>query len=85
MVKGIADRCQAGVMSEVVTPSDSTNFTNGVARSLCVLTTGGDVAVVHPDGTVVIWPDVPPGFYIDVECIRVNSTGTDATGIIAVF
>lgn len=63
-----------------VTPSDSVNFTTA-ARSLYVGVTG-NVTVVTPAGTVVLFTAVPAGTVLPIEAQRVNATGTAASGIV---
>ena len=65
-----------------VTPHDSTNFTN-TARALYIGGTG-DVVVVDTAGTATTFTAVPVGI-LPVQCIRVNSTDTTATDIVALF
>jgi len=66
-----------------VTPSDSTDFAT-VARALYV-GGGGNVAVVGITGTVVTFVGVQQGTILPVRCVRVNSTNTTATSIIALW
>ena len=64
-----------------VTPSDSAGF-GGVARGLYI-GTGGNVAAVRRDGTAVTFQAVPTGTVLPIVCIRVNSTNTTASNIVA--
>ena len=66
-----------------VTKSDSVNFT-WIAFGIYVGVTG-DVVIVNPDTTVVTFKAVPAGAILPVECIRVNSTNTTATDMVALF
>ncbi len=66
-----------------VTPSNSTNFTQGTAVGLYVGVTG-DVVLVTPAGNAVTFKAAPVGF-LPVACIRVNSTGTTATNIVGLL
>ncbi len=68
---------------EDVTPSDTLNFTAGVAIGLLVTGTG-NVACVRDDGGVVIFP-LTAGIQYAIACRRVNLTSTTATGIKAFF
>lgn len=68
--------------SAAVTPSDTVNF--GQARSLYV-GGAGTVAVVGLDNVVSTYVGCPAGFYILQQCKRVNSTGTNATNILALY
>lgn len=61
-----------------VTPSDSADFTRpttaimaNVAGDISVVTVGGDTATLT----------VLAGVMYPIRCVRVNSTGTTATGI----
>ena len=63
-----------------VTPSDVTNFPVR-ARALYV---GGDgaVNVVGADGVAVQFSGLVAGTILPVEALRVNATGTTATGVV---
>lgn len=64
-----------------VVPHDSTNFTTPF-RALHI-GTGGDVSVVSPAGNAVTYRNLPNGARLDAMGVRVNSTGTTATDIVA--
>jgi len=64
-----------------VTPHNSTSYVQGEARYLYV-GGAGVVKLVKIDGVEVSYT-VPAGAYILCASIRVNSTGTTATGIVA--
>ena len=64
-----------------VTPSNSTYLT-APTRSLYIGTTG-DVSIEMLNGTVVL-SSVPVGI-LPVQCLRVNSTGTTASNIVALW
>lgn len=64
-----------------VTPSDSTNF-GQESRYLYVGTTG-NVVIVTRGGQTVTYTAVPAGAYVWASCIRVNSTSTTASNIVA--
>ena len=65
-----------------VTPSDSTNIVFP-PRALYV-GTGGTLNLATPyDGTNILFRNVPSGYKLDVSCIRVNSTDTTASNIVA--
>lgn len=68
---------------EDVTPSDTANFTRGVAVGILV-TVSGNVACVRDDGGVVVFP-LTAGIQYAIACRRINSTSTTATGIKAFF
>lgn len=68
-----------------ITPHDSTNFTNGEARGIYV-GVGGNVVVVLPGtGGAVTFTNVPSGAVLPVRAIRVNSTSTTATNMVALY
>lgn len=71
------------VGAEVITKSDSVNFSK-LSRGIYV-GGAGDVAVVFRDGTVVTFSSVPAGFLLPVQAIRVNSTNTTATLMVALY
>lgn len=64
-----------------VTPSDTVNF-DTESRFLYV-GTGGDVTIYTRGGVAVLYKAVPTGGYVWASCIRVNSTATTATDIVA--
>lgn len=74
--------CAPGSGSASVTPSNSTDLAQ-VARSLYV-TVAGDVTFTGLDGVDSVWT-VPANFIIPVAMTRVKSTGTTATGLIAIW
>ena len=74
-----------------VTPSDTVNFDVTSlgrqfleTRALFVGVTGNVVAI-RPDGTAITFTGVPAGSVLPIVCIRVNSTSTTATSIVALF
>lgn len=69
---------------QVVTASDVTNFTKGVCRGLYI-GGAGNAAVVNVDGTAVLFSGLVAGSILPVQAIRVNSTSTTATPIVALF
>lgn len=68
---------------EAVTKSDSANLTN-VSRGIYVGGTG-DVAAVMQDGAVLTFSAVPAGTLLPIRCIRINSTNTTATLMLALY
>lgn len=68
--------------AKAVTPSDST-LLSPVAQSLYV-GVAGHLTLLMPDGTVVLFSNVPVGVF-RVQCQRVNSTGTTAQNIVALW
>lgn len=65
------------------TPSDSTNLSS-IARALYV-GTGGNVAAVMPDDSVVTFISVQSGQILPVRVKRVNATNTTASNIVALY
>lgn len=65
-------------------PTHSTGFTNGTARGLYV-GGAGNVTLLTAAGTTVLFSSVPAGTVLPVSCKRVNSTGTTATLMTAIF
>ena len=77
-------RAELGVSSFflAVTPSDSDNLTSP-SRALYV-GNGGDLNVVSFDSPEnVIFRNVPSGYTLPISVLRVNSTDTSATNIVA--
>lgn len=66
-----------------VTPDDTTKL-DTVTRGLWV-GTGGDISMLMKDGTTATWANVPDGSLLPVRVQRVNSTGTTASDIDAVY
>lgn len=67
-----------------ITPSnDSANDFN--ACSAIYVGGAGDVAVVFPGGTAVTFVGVPAGTVLPVRAVRVNSTNTTATSMVALY
>ena len=81
-------KLQAG-RAAAVTPSDTVNIpavTGGVNNG-CVLYVGGsgDIKVTTIGGDDVTFVGIPAGTFIPVHVIRVWSTGTTSTDIIALW
>ena len=66
---------------EAITAHDSTNF-GAPCRGIYV-GTGGNVAVVGLDAVAVTFTNVPSGAILPVQAIRVNSTNTTASNMVA--
>lgn len=81
---GLAVDASSAIMAEVVTKSDTVNFTNGLCRALYV-GGAGDVAIVFQDDSVVTFSSVPAGTQLMVRAKRINSTNTTATLMVAMF
>lgn len=63
-----------------ITPSDSVDFAE--RPDAIFVGTGGNLVAVMPDNTTVTMA-VVTGSIIPITCRRINSTGTTATGLIA--
>ncbi len=72
-----------------VTPDDSVNFpqwtTQKVPTSAIYVGTTGDVVTIGVDGTAVTWKAVPAGTFLKIAVIRVNSTNTSASNLVACY
>lgn len=66
-----------------VTKSDTVNFPRGV----CAIYVGGtgDVVLVDEDGNAVTFSAVPAGTILPCQAVRVNSTSTTATLMVALY
>jgi hypothetical protein len=71
--------------AEAVTPGDTS--ANNFSREAQALYVGGagNVAVVLPSGTAVVFAGLFAGYILPVRCIRVNSTDTTATNLVALM
>lgn len=74
--RGINSPAQGAV---AITPSDSVNLTEQI-RMLTIGTSGGTVSFVGLDGQTYQTGPLPVGSYA-VEAVRINATGTTATGL----
>lgn len=65
-----------------VTPNDDTIIaqTRGVMAAVT-----GDIAVVFPDSSEATFVAVVAGHVYPIAVIKVKATGTDATGIVALY
>lgn len=83
-MQGVIERGAPGQMAVAITPHDSTNFTNGKCRAIWV---GGDgnVVIVPPTGSAVTFVGAKAGTIIPMNAIRVNSTNTTATSLVAIY
>ena len=81
-------KLQAG-RAAAVTPSDTVNIpaVTGGTNNGCVLYVGGagDLKVLTIGGDEVTLVAVPAGSFIPVQVLRVFSTGTTATSIVALW
>jgi hypothetical protein len=68
-----------------ITPSDTVNLPDGVSGGVWV-GVGGDVAAVMQNGTMpVVLAAVPTGAWLPIAAKRINSTGTTASGLVALY
>ena len=69
--------------AEAITPGDTTG--DNFSREAEGIYVGGegDVAVVLPSGVAITFSSVPAGYILPVRCIRINSTNTTATDMVA--
>ena len=67
-----------------ITPHDSTNFTEGTCRGIYV-GGAGNIVVVKPGGSTVTFSGALAGTIIPIQAIRVNSTSTTATNLVALY
>ena len=65
-----------------ITPSDTVSFTQGCARGLYV-GGAGNVVLISPQGNTMTVAVVAGQFVRDLMFVRVNATGTTATGLVA--
>jgi hypothetical protein len=70
-------------VAEVVTKSDTVNFTNGTCKGIYVGTAGTVVAIVN--GALTTFTAVPAGMILPIKATRVNSTNTTANNMVALF
>lgn len=66
-----------------ITPHNSTNLTD-VPRALYVGGTG-DIAAVSADGSVEVFSNVAAGSILPIRPVRINSTSTTATLLLALY
>lgn len=66
-----------------VTPSDTVNVTG--ESVVLFVGTGGSVKVTTSGGSEVTLTNVADGSFLPLQVARVWATGTDATGILALY
>lgn len=69
--------------ARTVTPSDTVFQADGTCRALYVGVTG-NITVLMASGTTQLFSNVPVGIF-PIQVQRVNSTGTTATNIVALY
>ena len=67
-----------------VTPHDTTNFTDGICRGIYVGVSGNIVAI-RKDGIAITFTAVAAGTILPIRAIRINSTSTTATNMVAIY
>lgn len=72
-----------GFQFEAITPNDSNDLAIA-ARSLYI-GTGGNIAVHNSDGDTVLFTNVADGTFLPINTLRVLSTNTTASNIIAIY
>lgn len=76
----------AATTARAVTPANATMLPNGTARGLWVGGVGNVTVQFNPeDSAAVTFTAVPAGTFLPVEAWSVNSTGTTATLIVALY
>ena len=73
---------QPAKFSATVTPSDVTSLDS--PTTCLFIGVSGDVSVEMVGGMTQVFANVPVGI-LPVQCTRVNSTGTTATNIVAMW
>ena len=82
-VTDMSEQIRPAARAQTVTTSDTTVYTG--VRGLYI-GGAGDVSVRFPgSSTAVVFSGVPAGAVLPVQAERVMSTGTTATGIVALF
>lgn len=67
-----------------ISKSDTVNFTAGICRAIYVGTAGNVVAIRY-DGTAVTFVGAAAGSILPIQAIRVNSTDTTASNMVALY
>lgn len=75
---------QAMAFAEAITPHDSTHLSR-TTRRVYVGGAGAVAAVMAGDGAVVTFAAVPVGTVLPISVSRINSTGTTATNLVAIY
>ncbi len=77
---GLSNPATAGA---AVSVSDSVNMANP-SRAIYVGTTG-NVSLLTTGGSSLVFVAVPAGFILPVRTVRVNSTNTNASNMVALY
>jgi hypothetical protein len=68
----------------VITPSDTVDFSQGTVRGIYV-GGAGNVTLITPAGTTVLFTALPVGTFMPVLASRVKATGTTATALVGLL
>lgn len=68
-----------------VTPSDANDLPGGITVGLLVSGNAGNIAVNLATGGTATLTGLSAGQILDIEVSRVLSTGTTATGVVALY
>lgn len=81
-----------GFNAEAITPNDSANITvggvavTGLDNGVCLYVgTGGDIKVRMVGGQDVTFVNVPNGSFLPIQVVRVFSSGTGASDLLALY
>ena len=81
----VADLTASAVKLRTITPHDTNELTLGMCRAVYV-GTGGDLTVIVRDDTdAVPMTNIPSGSVVPIMARIVKSTGTTATGLVALY
>jgi len=68
-----------------VTPNDSADLPNGMCRALYIGGGSGTVVLDTANNTSITFAGLQAGTILPLNVKRVRSTGTNATGIVALY
>ena len=71
--------------THAVTPNDDEDLPHGPCSAVMCMTAGGDIAGIDRSGAGVVLTQVPIGVIVDHCFRRINSTGTTAEGVYALY
>lgn len=67
-----------------VTPDDNADLASGPCRGI-IVGVAGNVKITTPAGTAIVVPSLVAGIVHPIEAVRIWSTSTTATTILAVY
>lgn len=73
------------VSAAAITPSDISSNNFDSCQGIYVGGAGNVAVVFEGDGTAVVFNSVPAGTVLPVRAIRINSTNTTATNLVALY